>query len=451
MNTPMVLAHTSKADFFAHLDSFQNELFEKLYENYVDETFCKLLALKTANFWASDYHYLHRHSHLTAYPVQLLVDPANACQLQCPGCVHSSNPSWKALFDWEPGVLSLSQFNQFIDQVGLYAAVTSLYNYGEPLLNKRFPELVKAAKEYLLYTFTSSNLSLPLKNPEAIVASGLDRMVLSIDGASQKILERYRRRGNMAVIVENIKNIVAAKHKLGTEKPFLSWQFLTFEHNIHELDTALEMAEVLGVNEFYVATPYNVDDDDPNIKSINSPRQGRYVFKEISSPWCTPEERANIQQRKPQIDSAFAYSWEQRFIDQGSLEEPSCATANPPCQWLYNSLTMDALQRIMPCCIAPTLDRNDKHLVFAQFNTDSEVINSSDAVLARQAFADKTAYNQAIATRTDADEPYCAKCPAAPAPPQGFDMAGYMAVLDDQQVLPPVLYEQIRELSIFNA
>ena len=72
-------------------------------------------------------------------------------------------------------------------------------------------------------------------------------------------------------------------------------------------------------------------------------------------------------------------------------------------------------------------------------------------MLSRLSFADKATYQKETSDLTDADKPYCAKCPVAPVPPQGFDMAGYLFVLDEQRVLPPELYEHIRDLSVFNA
>jgi hypothetical protein len=57
---------------------------------------------------------------------------------------------------------------------------------------------------------------MPLSDPEGIVMSGLDLAILSIDGTTQDIYEKYRRKGDLGLVFENVKKLVAAKKKLGS-------------------------------------------------------------------------------------------------------------------------------------------------------------------------------------------------------------------------------------------
>ena len=70
-------------------------------------------------------------------------------------------------------------------------------NYGEPLVNLETPKLVRAAKRYLLHTMISTNMTVPRFDAEAYVESGLDYMMVSIDGATQEVYERFRRKGDL--------------------------------------------------------------------------------------------------------------------------------------------------------------------------------------------------------------------------------------------------------------
>ena len=91
--------------FFGALDQFQRDAFRRLrlwYREPGMDSFCQLVALKAANAFAADYHFRNRHSVLASRPVQLQVDPTNACQLRCPSCLHSANTAWTARFDWPP-------------------------------------------------------------------------------------------------------------------------------------------------------------------------------------------------------------------------------------------------------------------------------------------------------------------------------------------------------------
>jgi hypothetical protein len=100
-----IAAATSRGDCARFLNLFQAEAYERLAANYEDQTFARLLALKLTNLAAARYHLGNRHSVLFSHPVLLMADPANACQLGCPGCVHSTNQSFRAVFDWPRNTL----------------------------------------------------------------------------------------------------------------------------------------------------------------------------------------------------------------------------------------------------------------------------------------------------------------------------------------------------------
>ena len=101
---------------------------------------------------------------------------------------------------------------------------------------------------------------------EAYVESGLDYMVMSIDGATQPAYEKFRRNGDLELVFENIRKLVSAKRRLGKRTPVLSWNFLAFEHNAHEIPLATQMARKLGVDRFRVVNPFDVRWDDPNVR-----------------------------------------------------------------------------------------------------------------------------------------------------------------------------------------
>lgn len=199
-------------------------------------------------------------------PFGLIVDPSDMCRLACPGCVHSSRSEELKIFDWHKGALPEDRFSALLRLYGPYAIGVYFCNYGEPLLNLNTPALIRKAKSYLLGTALSTSLSVPRFDPEAYVASGLHFMVLSIDGASQPVYERFRRHGTLELVLDNVRGIVEAKRRLGKRTPALSWNFLAFEHNAHEIPRASRMARELGVDQFRVVNPFDVTWDDPEIR-----------------------------------------------------------------------------------------------------------------------------------------------------------------------------------------
>jgi MoaA/NifB/PqqE/SkfB family radical SAM enzyme len=250
-----------KRDFARQVDALQRQCLIDLTAAYGNAAFAKLIMLNVGNLLAARHGFYHRHTLPGGRPTQIMLDPSNTCQLQCPGCVHSPSsgsrlpdPSGdRTSFEWPKGQMKPSTFDRIMSDQGPFAFASILYNYGEPLLHKQFPAMVRRAKSLGMYTWTSSNLSLTF-DVDAVVGSGLDLLTMSIDGTSQETLQRYRRRAKYALCLANMRALVDAKRRAGGG-PHLVWQFLTFEHNRHEISTAIELAQEIGVDELNVGTP----------------------------------------------------------------------------------------------------------------------------------------------------------------------------------------------------
>ena len=224
------------------------------------------LTLKVLNLFLARYHFRARSASLLSRPFGLVIDPSNVCQLACPGCVHSNSNEALQLFDWPKGTLSENRLSALLKRYGPYAIGTLFYNYGEPLLNLNTPKLIRMAKTWLMGTAISTTLSVRKFDAEAYVESGLDFMGLSIDGATQSVYQRFRRNGDLQLVLDNLRKLVEAKRKLGKRYPVLAWNFLAFEHNAHEIPLAARMARKLGVDLFRVVQPFDVSWDDPEIR-----------------------------------------------------------------------------------------------------------------------------------------------------------------------------------------
>ena len=359
----------------------------------------KALVLKILNLLVAKYHLQARSEYLYSRPFGLVVDPANGCNLACPGCVHSEHSKSLQLFDWQKGMLCMDRFQPLLRQYGAYAVQIMFCNYGEPTANLRTPEFIKLAKAYLIQTVLSTNLTVGRFDAEAYVASGLDFMYLSIDGATQPVYEQFRRMGRIEVAFENIRKLVAAKKRLGKRTPILRWQFLAFEHNEHEIPMALEKARELGVDQFVVETPFDVSWDTAGVRVSKFPPV-RYEL--IRDPESALRENFAADVGEDEVDRLFSRGW---AVGARAGVEESRADRKPAhtCNWLYKNIVMDANGRILPCCGAP---RPDLHLVFANFPEDADVFNSRDYQRVRRYFADGQVSTSAEAGRV----PHCEKC-----------------------------------------
>jgi radical SAM protein with 4Fe4S-binding SPASM domain len=119
------------------------------------------------------------------------------------------------------------------------------------MLNRRFPEIARVFHEAGVATSVHSNMTLiDQALAEGIVASGLDELSGSIDGVTPESYGQYRLRGDVRRALNGLRAVVRARERAGSRTPLIAWQFLVFEHNEHELETARRMAEDIGADEF---------------------------------------------------------------------------------------------------------------------------------------------------------------------------------------------------------
>jgi MoaA/NifB/PqqE/SkfB family radical SAM enzyme len=383
------------------IDAARDPLFTAFREGLGTSIAAKAFTLKVLNLLLAKYHFRERSPALLSRPIGLVVDPANGCNLACPGCVHSSGSKEFKRFDWNTGLLSEERFQALLQNYGAYATNIRFYNYGEPTANLNTPKFIQLAKSYLIQTVLSTNGVIKRFDAEAYVRSGLDFMIFSIDGATQPVYEQFRKNGQIDLAFENIWKLVDAKKRLGKETPILRWQFLAFEHNAHEIPLALETAAALGMDQFAAETPYDVSWDVPSVRVAKDVTPSNHELREDTEEafgrnWdfdLTGDAEATIERE-------FAARWTSR-VDPS--EEPSSELSAHTCSWLYRIMVMDANGRILPCCAAP---RPEVHLAFTKFpDAEADCFNSADHRRARQYFADGT-----TSRPEGSPAPHCEKC-----------------------------------------
>ncbi len=182
--------------------------------------------------------------HVRGFPYWLTIDPANYCTLRCPFC-----PTGQGRGSREKGMLSFENFKKLADELGPYLIHIDFCNWGEPLLNNQIYRMIEYAKQYNVDTKVDSSLNhFSEKDAEDMVLSGLDRLIVSIDGASQETYSKYRIGGDFNKVIDNLKILVSKRKELGRVNPYISWQFLVFRHNEHEIEDAKIMSRDLGVD-----------------------------------------------------------------------------------------------------------------------------------------------------------------------------------------------------------
>jgi radical SAM protein with 4Fe4S-binding SPASM domain len=140
------------------------------------------------------------------------------------------------------------------------------YFQGEPFLNPDFLTMVQYAVSKKIYTATSTNAHyLTDAVAKRTVESGLDRLIISIDGTTQETYQQYRVGGRLDKVLQGAAHIVKWKRTLRSKTPFVVFQFLVVRHNEHQVTDVKRLARETGVDAVWLKTAqvYNFEKD-PN-------------------------------------------------------------------------------------------------------------------------------------------------------------------------------------------
>lgn len=225
------------------------------------------------------------------YPISISFEPTTSCNLRCPEC-----PSGLRAFTRPTGMLQKDFFRQTIDQLSKDLLYLVFYFQGEPYLNPAFLDMVKYAAGKGIYTATSTNAHyLTAENARKTVESGLDRLIISIDGTTQDVYQQYRVGGKLNKVLEGARNIVKWKKELKSKTPFVFFQFLVVKPNEHQIEDVKRLAKEIGVDEvrFKTAQVYDYETDPNNLIPTNEKysryrknQQGQMEFKNALNNHC---------------------------------------------------------------------------------------------------------------------------------------------------------------------
>jgi len=190
------------------------------------------------------------------YPPILMLEPTNICNLHCPLCLTGNGKLLRP-----KGMMSLPLFQKICREVQDKIGMLILWNQGEPFLNPDFYAMLEFAARHKFYAMTSTNASLELDN-ERIVKSGLQKIIVSLDGITAETYNKYRVNGNFELVLKNMQDLVRLKEKWQSSKPYIVWQFLIMKHNENEIEEVQKMAKELKIDklEFKTTQIYSSED-----------------------------------------------------------------------------------------------------------------------------------------------------------------------------------------------
>jgi radical SAM protein with 4Fe4S-binding SPASM domain len=221
-------------------------------------------------------------------PMTISIEPTTACNLRCPEC-----PSGLRSFTRETGNMKEDFFRRVIDELHQRLIYLIFYFQGEPYINPKFLEMVAYAHRKGIYTITSTNGHfLHPENARKTIASGLDRIIISIDGSTQEVYEQYRKEGVLETVLDGARNLVKAKKEAGSPTPHIVFQMLVVKPNEHQIDEVKRLAKEIGVDEVKLKTAQVYDYRHGHELIPTQSKYSRY-YQDASGEWRVKNKLLN--------------------------------------------------------------------------------------------------------------------------------------------------------------
>ncbi len=186
---------------------------------------------------------------VTLAPRSARLDICTVCQLDCAGC-YMRRDSRQTIGS---GMVRFEQFRQFVDENPFLKSI-EISNSGEPFLNPDLVQMIRYAREkdmdITMLNGTNFN-DVSETTLEALVKYQVKGITVSLDGVSQEVYSRYRRKGNIDRVISNIKKVNRLKEKYHSPYPELIWQYILMNENEEEAERAKTLAEGLGMKMMY--------------------------------------------------------------------------------------------------------------------------------------------------------------------------------------------------------
>jgi MoaA/NifB/PqqE/SkfB family radical SAM enzyme len=195
------------------------------------------------NFGRSLLNWLLGRTRIGTLPSFLKVEITRQCKVACKYCFVEK-------FEWQ---YSFENYKALVDRLRDHVYLVSLYDIGEPLESPDLINCIRYAKKNGIGSVISTSLSVEKKDefwPE-LVHSGLDKIIVAIDGITPAVYNKYRTGGRLDLVFDNLNRILDCRGKHRSSL-FIEWQMVAFPWNAREQKEAEAMAYQLGCDNFRI-------------------------------------------------------------------------------------------------------------------------------------------------------------------------------------------------------
>lgn len=209
-------------------------------------------------------------------PSFISIESSSVCNLSCPECAIGTHKTLR-----QSKSISLDLYKRIIHEAKDYVFDVQLFFQGEPFLNKNIDEMVRIARESRVATVISTNGTLlTLDLSKRLIESGLDRLIVSIDGTTQDVYETYRVGGQLEKVLDNVKELVRLKKEKKSMFPLIEFQMVVFRHNEHQISDFKRLAKTVGADFSTLKTAQIMDYENKPELIPTQEKFSRYIFRD---------------------------------------------------------------------------------------------------------------------------------------------------------------------------
>jgi MoaA/NifB/PqqE/SkfB family radical SAM enzyme len=189
---------------------------------------------------------------------RIYLEPTNLCNLDCRTCMRHG---WE-----EPlGRMDAATFSRILGGVAALPVVPELFfgGFGEPLSHPDILEMVAAAKHAVpRVELITNGILLTPEISAALIQLGLDRLWVSIDGATPESYADVRLGSELPRVISNLEALRSLKYQAassdprngpGQARPRLGIAFVAMKRNLKDLPQVIDLGKRLGADTFSIS------------------------------------------------------------------------------------------------------------------------------------------------------------------------------------------------------
>lgn len=184
-------------------------------------------------------------------PHILHVGVTTYCNLHCPAC-----PTGTESLGRPREHLDFGLFCRTVDSLRDSLLFMLFWDWGEPFLHPKLPEMIEYAGRSGIRTVVSTNGNVKYSDEkmEQLIRACPSTVVVCVDGADQKTYESYRCGGRLETVLHTIRRLVETRNRLGQSLPLIEFRSLATRGTEHQMPALLKLAQESGADMFSVKT-----------------------------------------------------------------------------------------------------------------------------------------------------------------------------------------------------